>query len=175
MELFRDDGCLTDEGLRALLDGKLDELGRLEAAEHLSFCDRCLDRYTALLTGSALVQPARDLSRPVNRTILIRLMQNVYGRIAVAGVAAVLALTLWRGGSLRLILARNASSLEAYEPERITPPAASELPPKSNYTEPPRPEEKNSVARRAQEAVSGLWDALTGAADDADTTNGWER
>lgn len=171
MDLFRDDGCLTDEGLQALLDGTLDELGRLEAAEHLSFCDRCLDRYTALLTGSALGQPARDLSRPVGRTILIRLMQNVYGRIAVAGVAAVLALTLWRGGSLGLILARNASSLEAYEPEQIAPPAASELPPRSNYTEPPRPEEKTSVAQKAHQAVSGLWDALTGAADHADTTN----
>ena len=171
MELFRDDGCLTDEGLQALLDGTLDELGRLEAAEHLSFGDRCLDRYAALLTGSALEQPARDLSRPVGRTILIRLMQNVYGRMVVAGVAAVLALTLWRGGSLGLILARNASSLEAYVPEQIDPPAASKLPPKSNYTEPPRPEEKTSVARRAHEAVSSLWDALTGAADEANTTN----
>ena len=29
MEWFRDDGCLTDEGLRALTAGQLDELGRL--------------------------------------------------------------------------------------------------------------------------------------------------
>ena len=45
MELFREDGCLTDEGLDALIHIQLDELGRLEAAEHLSYCDRCLDRY----------------------------------------------------------------------------------------------------------------------------------
>ena len=32
LELFREDGCLTDEGLQALRDGQLDELGRLEAA-----------------------------------------------------------------------------------------------------------------------------------------------
>ena len=51
MELFREDGCLTDEGLQALVGGSLDEWGRLEAAEHLSYCDRCMDRYTALLTG----------------------------------------------------------------------------------------------------------------------------
>ena len=49
LELFREDGCLTDEGLQALRDGQLDELGRLEAAEHLSYCDKCMDRYTALL------------------------------------------------------------------------------------------------------------------------------
>ena len=35
MELFREDGCLTDEGLQALIDGQLDELGRLEAAEQI--------------------------------------------------------------------------------------------------------------------------------------------
>ena len=32
MELFREDGCLSDEGLHALTAGQLDELGRLEAA-----------------------------------------------------------------------------------------------------------------------------------------------
>ncbi len=37
-----------------MMDGQLDELGRLEAAEHLSYCDQCMDRYTALLTADAL-------------------------------------------------------------------------------------------------------------------------
>ena len=32
MELFREDGCLSYEGLHALTAGHLDELGRLEAA-----------------------------------------------------------------------------------------------------------------------------------------------
>ena len=31
MELFREDGCMTDAGFRAMMDGRLDELGRLEA------------------------------------------------------------------------------------------------------------------------------------------------
>ena len=45
MELFdQTSGCLTNEGLQALADGQLDELSRLEAAEHLAFCDACLDR-----------------------------------------------------------------------------------------------------------------------------------
>ena len=38
MELFREDGCMTDAGFRAMMDGQLDELGRLAAAEHLSYC-----------------------------------------------------------------------------------------------------------------------------------------
>lgn len=103
MELFREDGCMTDEGLHALTAGGLDELGRLEAAEHLAYCDHCLDRYTALLTRDVLEQPPESLKGPVLRTIWTRVMQNVYGRIAVAGVAAVLALTMWRGGTFELI------------------------------------------------------------------------
>ena len=90
MKWFRDDGCLTDEGLRALTAGQLDELGRLETAEHLSYCDACMDRYTALLTADALETPPRSMRGTVMSTIWVRLMQNTYGRVAVASVAAVL-------------------------------------------------------------------------------------
>ena len=83
MELFREDGCLSDEGLHALTAGQLDELGRLEAAEHLSYCDKCTDRYTALLTADALADPPRDVRRTVMSTIWVRLMQSTYGRAAV--------------------------------------------------------------------------------------------
>jgi hypothetical protein len=100
MELFREDGCLSDEGLHALTAGQLDELGRLEAAEHLAYCDKCTDRYTALLTADALADPPRDVRRTVMSTIWVRLMQNTWGRTAVAAVAAVLALTMWRSGTL---------------------------------------------------------------------------
>ena len=103
MELFRDDGCLSDEGLHALTTGQLDELGRLEAAEHLAYCDKCTDRYTALLTADALSEPPRDVRRTVMSTIWVRLMQNTYGRAAVAGIAAVLALTIWRTGALTFV------------------------------------------------------------------------
>lgn len=85
MELFREDGCLSDEGLHALTAGQLDELGRLEAAEHLAYCDKCTDRYTALLTADALADPPRDVRRTVMSTIWVRLMQSTYGRAAVAG------------------------------------------------------------------------------------------
>ena len=84
MELFREDGCLSDEGLHALTAGQLDELGRLEAAEHLAYCDKCTDRYTALLTADALADPPRDVRRTVMSTIWVRLMQSTCGRAAVA-------------------------------------------------------------------------------------------
>ena len=92
-----------DAGFRAMMDGRLDELGRLEAAEHLSYCAQCMDRYTALLTADALEKPPKSMQGAVMGTIWARLMQNTYGRAAVAGVAAVLALTLWRSGALQQI------------------------------------------------------------------------
>jgi hypothetical protein len=106
--LFDADGCLTDAGLLALTNGTLDELGRLEAAEHLAYCDRCLARYTALSELQEALQdplqaPPRDLTGPVMRGIWARLVQNVYGRVAVAGVAAALALGLWQVGAFDLI------------------------------------------------------------------------
>ena len=107
LELFREDGCLTDEGLQALRDGQLDELGRLEAAEHLSYCDKCMDRYTALLTADVLETPPRGVHGTIMTTIWVRLMQSTYGRVAVAGVAAVLALSLWRSGAITAILGRG--------------------------------------------------------------------
>ena len=99
---------MTDAGFRAMMDGQLDELGRLEAAEHLSYCDQCMDRYTALLTADALEKPPRSMQGAVMGTIWARLMQNTYGRAAVAGVAAVLALTLWRSGALQQIIQYGA-------------------------------------------------------------------
>ena len=62
-KLFDAEGHLTDAGLYALRDGTLDDLGALEAAEHLSFCDYCLLRYTALIEAApeAMKQPMRDL------------------------------------------------------------------------------------------------------------------
>ena len=82
MESFRKDGCLSDEGLHALIAGQLDELGRLEAAEHLAYCDKCTDRYTALLTADALSDPPRSVRRTVMGTIWVRLMQSTCGRAA---------------------------------------------------------------------------------------------
>ena len=167
MELFREDGCLTDEGLQALIDGQLDELGRLEAAEHLSYCTKCLDRYTALLTGDKLETPPRDLSRPLGRALWVHLMANFYGR---AAVAAVLALTIWRSGSLETILDRNASALEKYVPEQIAPPVSDTVP-ASNYETPPRPGDKTGMAEKVEQAVGGFLSGLAAKTGSAGTTN----
>ena len=102
MELFDKNGCLTDEALQALQAGGLDELGRLETAEHLSYCDKCMDRYTALLTADALETPLHSAHKAVMATIWVRL--------------AVLAFTMWRSGTIDQLL-NFRQELHTWTPE----------------------------------------------------------
>lgn len=97
-ELFLQTGHLSDEGLQALIDGTLDEMQRLEAAEHLSFCDECLTRYTALLTGDVLEEPEQDVTLPVMRRLRRRAVKSAWNRYAAAAAAVVITAGLWYSG-----------------------------------------------------------------------------
>lgn len=117
MELFDKNGCLTDEGLQALQAGGLDELGRLETAEHLSYCDKCMDRYTALLTADALGNAAALRAQGCDgRHLGAADAEHTWGRAAVAGVAAVLAFTMWRSGTIDQLL-NFRQELHTWTPE----------------------------------------------------------
>ena len=96
--LFDPDGHLTDGGLYALKDGTLDDLGALEAAEHLSFCDYCLLRYTALIDAApaCLQTPMRDLIPQVQNLMRLRRFRLLTNRYVSAAAAVVLAFALWR-------------------------------------------------------------------------------
>lgn len=106
MNLFLDNGHLSDEGLRALLDGSLDEMQNLEAAEHLSFCDECLVRYTTLLEGGELETPETDLVLPVMQRIRRRAAALFFNRYAAAAAAVVLAVGLWASGAFQALVPR---------------------------------------------------------------------
>lgn len=56
-ELFDSDGHLTEEAFTLLIREQLDELQSLEVSEHLSYCDRCLERYTNLLCAEPSALP----------------------------------------------------------------------------------------------------------------------
>lgn len=98
MELFHENGCLKDEALRAVLDGTLDETARLEVCEHMSFCDACLLRYTALLEDDVLLCPERPAAPGVLRRIRAHTMRVWVNRYTRAAAVAVLALALWSTG-----------------------------------------------------------------------------
>ena len=165
MESFRKDGCLSDEGLHALIAGQLDELGRLEAAEHLAYCDKCTDRYTALLTADALSDPPRSVRRTVMGTIWVRLMQNTWGRAAVAAVAAVLALTMWRSGTLEQILS-TGETVRSWLPEttQTTEPEQLGRPVQDDERTPTQPEQLGKPVQD-KELAPTLSQKLTGTLD----------
>lgn len=99
MEYFRHDGHLTEEALLALIrQDPVEELERLEIAEHLAFCDMCLQRYTELLSADVLLTPQQSCREPLLRRIRRRTVQLITSRYATAAAAVVLALTLLWGG-----------------------------------------------------------------------------
>lgn len=104
MDIFRRDGHLTDEALAALVSGQsLDETTRLEIAEHLAFCDLCLQRYTDALAGTELLTPERSCQENLWRRIRTRAARLFLNRYAAAAAAVALALTmLWGSAGVTL-------------------------------------------------------------------------
>lgn len=100
MEHFRDDGHLTDQALVALVRGEaLGDLARLEIAEHLAYCDDCLQRYTDLLADDSLLSPAHSCRESLWVRIRLRTIRLVTSRYATAAAAVALALTLLWGSA----------------------------------------------------------------------------
>ena len=101
---FCPDGHLTDEALAALVRSEpLDELVRLELAEHLAYCDACLQRYTDLLAEDALLSPARSCRESLWVRLRMRTLRLVTSRYATAAAAVALALTvLWGSTGVKL-------------------------------------------------------------------------
>ena len=150
MELFdRTSGCLTDEGLQALADGQLDELSRLEAAEHLAFCDACLDRYTALLAGPMIVQPPQDLQQPVWQRIRSQMFRVITNRYATAAAAVAIAFCLWGSGLF----------------QGLVPTADAQLTPALQLQQTEQTLERrlafNEAARSASRSLSSLFDSVS--------------
>ena len=99
MELFREDGHLTDQALEALVSGReLNELDRLEMSEHLAFCDLCLSRYTQQLVDEGLMTPAHSCRDTIWWRIRQRAARLLASRWATAAAAIVLVVSLWNFG-----------------------------------------------------------------------------
>ena len=97
--LFDDEtGCLTDGALAGLMEGSLDELQRLEVSEHLSYCDACVERYTALLTDGVLLEAPELMKQSVLAALRRRAAKVFVNRYFHMAVAASLTLVLWGSG-----------------------------------------------------------------------------
>ena len=117
MELFDPAGHLTDGALLALAHEEVpDELARLEMAEHLAYCDQCLQRYTDLLANAPLLTPAHSCRESLWRRVRARTLRLLTSRYATAAAAVALALTvLW--GSTAVPLPKRPSLPEV--PQRL--------------------------------------------------------
>lgn len=116
-ELFLNDGHLTDDALAALIDGGLDELQRLEVGEHLSFCDRCLDRYSELLTIDTMEVPEQDQTSVVMQRIRRKKWRSSVRRYTAAVAAVAIGSSLWYSG---LLNAMGDTMLQPSIPEQAS-------------------------------------------------------
>ena len=95
MELFQKNGHLSEAAILALINGEsLPELSRLEAAEHLAYCDICLHHYTTALSGQALLTPERSCQQTLMHRIRTRTARILASRYTTAAAAVTVALTL---------------------------------------------------------------------------------
>ena len=93
--MFDQNGHLRDNAIAALVCGEeLDALTRLEIAEHLSYCDPCLQRYTKALEESLLLTPETSCQHTIWWKIRERTVRILTSRYATAAAAMALALTL---------------------------------------------------------------------------------
>lgn len=98
MDLFDQNGHLTDEAIRAAIQQTLDEMGRLEVSEHLSFCDQCLLRYTQQLTDDTLMAPQTPVAPPVLSRIRQKTVRIFFNKYVAVAAAASFALVFWGTG-----------------------------------------------------------------------------
>lgn len=124
MELFCETGCLTDAALRAVLDGTLNETERLEVSEHMSFCDRCLVRYTDMLTEDTLQSPEKPIAPTVLQRIRQRALRVAVNRYTRVAAVAVLAMALWSTGVFNSLVLKPAAR-DWNAAEQLSPPSIS--------------------------------------------------
>ena len=147
--LFDDDtGCLTGYALQSLVNGSLGELGRLEVTEHLSYCDLCVERYTAMLAEDTLLEAPELLKSGILKELKRRTTRVFVNRYFHMGVAACLTLVLWSTGVFATFgeLALNPPRLER-----------------------PVPEERISIGRRLEDFSTGIGDGLYNFMDQLNT------
>lgn len=132
--VFREDGHISGGALAALAgnEDRFDELERLEIAEHLAFCDDCLQRYAAALEDGALLAPERSCQKSLWGRIRSRALRSAAGRYATAAAAVALALTVLWGG------------------ERV------------EFVRPALPEDRPSISRQLTELTGEIGDSLRG-------------
>lgn len=104
-DLFNEEGHLTDQTMLAFIyadDGEnaieFSELQRLEIAEHLSFCDACILRYTELMSDACLLPSSELTAAAVLRDLEKEARQSYLNKWMSMVMAAGFAIFFWVAG-----------------------------------------------------------------------------
>lgn len=95
---FNEKGHLTDEAFYDLIYGEPDAADRLLMADHLSYCNECIDRYMDFMTDDTLLTPMSSVEVSVMGKIQKDFRRQMFRKYATAMVAGFLAMLLWTGG-----------------------------------------------------------------------------
>ena len=112
---------LNDVLLVRLISGEATETERFSCAEHLSICDRCLKKYTRLLTDEICLTPPDPIAPRVKHALRKRVADNAFRRCTAAAAAILLAMGLWLTDAFTfLVPGKDPPSLSApVQRERI--------------------------------------------------------
>ena len=98
-QYFDIEGHLTQGAFEALYkEENLDELDRLEIAEHLSFCDDCIVRYSEYLSDLELEETPAVLKQNIYFRLRRRIAEIIFSRYGSVAVAASFSIILWISG-----------------------------------------------------------------------------
>lgn len=97
-EFFNENGHLTDYAFNSIIKYENDELNRLEIAEHMSFCDECLLKYTNLLDDSELISPPESLGKGIMSKIRFKTAKTFIRPYISLAIAASFTIILWTSG-----------------------------------------------------------------------------
>lgn len=118
-DLFDEEGHLTDNALLAFIHATdnvdadkavvFNELQRLEIAEHLSFCDKCVLRYVELLSDDSLLTPSDLVAPAVIRQLEKEERQRYFHKWVSMAMAASFAIFFWVAG----VFSPNFANMDA--------------------------------------------------------------
>lgn len=101
-EFFSEDGHLTDFAFNSFINDDIEELNRLEIAEHTSFCDKCLLKYMDLLDNSELISPPEIMEHNIMIKITKNIRRTKLNQYFSMALAACFAMTFWVTGVFAL-------------------------------------------------------------------------
>ncbi len=95
---FTDSGHITKQAFKQFLNGKLNDLACLEIAEHLSFCDECIECLVDETNSTLLFTPPHEMKKNIIKTLYVRTAKALLNKYTAYVAAAVIALVLWGSG-----------------------------------------------------------------------------